>query len=425
MKFHALLPILLLFTLCQSCNANLLSPRGKIEAKVTLLPGSTDLDFWFHTPGFSGVDINTVSEVFLGQKFTIAVVLYKKEFTAGEPLDLEYTIRAIAPDGKVTMIADKQPFLVPSYDGSVLLLPTVHSCSLLSNADLGKHVFKVEIRDKATKHVTRASAKLVAKTWSWPSGETDLGNLQKYYTTTDPSTLHQLAFSPKLKVERWIETGKINLPIFSLLMFGYDRHDFLLEDYRERFPSCTPFERRRILFLVTLVGGEPIGDNLLTEEEKAWIAKLVQLHLPNPYQALKTTDDLDFLWGEFLATGAYAPIRRMTDALQFGNDAKLVDKFLEEKTQPETDADKAAYDRGVLFKKTVWALCKYGQDHDLAFNYLLWALKNEPLSPDIRNEISRINAVILAKVLINEFIIGKGDIIILINPPEDSSGQNK
>jgi hypothetical protein len=180
-------------------------------------------------------------------------------------------------------------------------------------------------------------------------------------------------------VERWIETGKINMPVFSLLMFAYGRHDFLLEDYRERFPSCTPFERRRILFLVTLTGGAPIEDDLLTEEEKAWRDKLGQLHLPNPYQSLNTTEDLDFLWGEFFATGAYEPLRRMMDALQYRNESELVDRFLKEKTQPETDADKAAYERGVLFKKTLWSLTKYGLEDDLILNYLLWAMKNENL----------------------------------------------
>ncbi len=379
MKFRALLLLILLFALGQNCRANSFASRNRIEACVVIIPTSTDLDFWFHTPGSLGINLYTNTEVFLGENFTVAVAFYKIEFIAGEPLDLEYSIRSVAPDGKVTMIADKQPFLVPAYDGSVLLLPTVHSCTLVSKADLGKNVFKVEIRDKATKKVSRASAQLVAKQWEWPSGEADLSNLQKYYKTSAPVALHQLAFSPKLKVERWIETGKINMPVFSLLMFAYGRHDFLLEDYRERFPSCTPFERRRILFLVTLTGGAPIEDDLLTEEEKAWRDKLGQLHLPNPYQSLNTTEDLDFLWGEFFATGAYEPLRRMMDALQYRNESELVDRFLKEKTQPETDADKAAYERGVLFKKTLWSLTKYGLEDDLILNYLLWAMKNENL----------------------------------------------
>jgi hypothetical protein len=413
MKFPALLPFLLLLVVCRNCLANTTdspapsataapaaseTPAAPAESELSVLPifygGSEDLDFWYKIPPELPPKIIPLKSVYVNQKFTVFAAFFMKGSDKDEALDLRYAMKRIAPDGSAETVVENEPFNIPSYNGNVLLLPKRFGCHIDGDSDTGVHTLHVDLTDVATgKHAT-AEAKLEVKKWVWPEGEADLSGMQNTYPHTfDPDMLHRIAFSREIDLESWKEPYNLNIGVVFFLMFGYAQHDFLLAHYREEFATRSPFERKRIQFLLALTAENPIPDAQLTGEEKAWQEKLKGLLLPDAYASLDEPAGLDSLWGEFFATGSYRPVLRLLDALKYEKEADAAGKFLSGKAKAKTKKEKILVFHALAFKTGLWSLQSNCMQNDLAAEYMLYALKNEKLDDNVRNLL----AVILSK----------------------------
>ncbi len=107
-------------------------------------------------------------------------------------------------------------------------------------------------------------------------------------------------------------------------------------------------------------------------------AALASIAMPDAYGPLQEPGQLDLLWGEFFASGRYAPVRQIVRALDLADGSDPIATF---KASAQTDADRAALMRGVSVQAAAWSLRSNIGQHCIVRDYARWMLDNEDLTP--------------------------------------------
>lgn len=97
---------------------------------------------------------------------------------------------------------------------------------------------------------------------------------------------------------------------------------------------------------------------------------------------LAEASQLDALWGRFFASGLYAPVARILEALAYHADLGATERW-----QKKADATAAFADappevqRDLLLRSALWSLRSNARQHPLVHTYLKWSMTSGELSP--------------------------------------------
>ena len=271
-----------------------------------------------------GLQITTLSKVERLQPFSFNIAIGLKEPLAHE-LKLIGDVAVTAPDGKQTaVLKDKVLFSLPAGSRGIIFSKTFLSVSFDPPDKNGKYQFTATLKDPSGKYAVKtqsANVELVDAITDFRMMDSkEFTNfLTFYYATPQPERL--LAALNYFLSEGITELRTKNratqaLPVLWSLAKIFRSNPQFFDELAKMSGTDRPKDQYLAILLYN-IGKE------FTEPYKSKINPHILKQMSRYKKPLISDDEevrfpqqLDLLWGEFFATGKFAPIKRIASALQ-------------------------------------------------------------------------------------------------------------
>ncbi|MBR7106133.1 MAG: hypothetical protein IKC88_04010 [Opitutales bacterium] len=151
---------------------------------------------------------------------------------------------------------------------------------------------------------------------------------------------------------------------------------------RDKFPTMSPLDRAKTIYLFALMDEARIDFNILTESEKKYQDAMRKANIPAPYakwDKILGAVQIDLLWGEFFADGTYKPIRRIMDLLAYTEEGNFTLRMLTEKRRPKNREEWEKMMMGAYHSAALNSILDYASQFELIRNYCRWAIQNKDI----------------------------------------------
>ncbi|MDP0496406.1 MAG: hypothetical protein Q7Q73_09385 [Verrucomicrobiota bacterium JB024] len=383
------------------------------------------LDWWTYIPPNTGPYIQSVSKLYRGQQFILLPFAVHYERDADSRYAFTYSIRQTIPaqDAVVLMSGIESDGVSPS---PFFLIPMMrYPIITMEESDpYGTYGFAFEVED--TLSGQRASKEVTFELIPWENPEPLADQraisegMLEFYRNHDPKWLFAAYQSPALDmVQDHTPTGYNSSSLY-FFKSAFEHNKFLLPHLRAAFADNNEQQRLNTLLLLAVLGEPPMPDEVLSQTERDYQADCRTLKLPDPYGPIQTPDQLDMLWGEFFATGTYAPIEHLVTALNLKPYGDAFKKMKEEGKRPETDEERRDVRLGLTFGAAVWSLMANCRQHELVKQYCGWALEHS----DQLKEGKLMLAVIMSEVWPERYKLNRPEKTNDAEPtPDDTEAQ--
>ncbi len=414
MSFFKTTFILFVATLASACIAGEVAPvkktvahtqfflNGKLDKNQSkeflpeLIASTQDsrLDMWFKMPKGATARIASIKKAYYGEQFAL-FPLIRNASTKDGKFKLKYSITASAPDGKTLDIVKDSVFEgEKKSDNDVIIAPDIIDIKFDDRYQSGRYSFSISATDEiANKTVTNTTFVNVVK-WQSPQPITSASKLDEAFKTfhLNPSAelLYSMFFSKELDFEDKLSPYKINFIIMGFFQKGFKKYDFLIDEIARNFDKFDALDKSKILLLTRFLN-KGIDDSKLTEKQLKYKNALKKADIPNPYEVwhkVLAPTQIDLLWGEFYASGAYQPIRRIMNLFANEAEGKYVKEMLQQKARPTTQEQRNKFAMGVLHLSAVKSILRNAEDCDLVDQYCVWAYENKDL-PEISERFAK------------------------------------
>jgi hypothetical protein len=164
------------------------------------------------------------------------------------------------------------------------------------------------------------------------------------------------------------------------------------KDFKTRVASLSPLSRAVGLMILRSASYD-VGDlvSTLSPEEQQKFLSLPQLQDPfdlTPTQAL--FQHLDMLWAVFEATGQFAPVKTVTDALAWKGDYEDFDSLRKRHDPPSTLTPSII--RGVTYTAAGWSLYSFQRNDGLVADYIAYLQAATDTPSTIKSELGGLAA---------------------------------
>lgn len=326
--------------------------------KITLAPIRADkaLDFWYRTPPSSAPKLTAVERVNPNDAVLLLVVLEGIGNTGGGKGRVTLRISTVDGAGVTEVLGED----IPAWDGELpppgilVVSRALPEFALDDEEALGTTQVIVEARDAGSGKTSRSEAALELVPWTYGEAPADAEAFSRWM-----GTYHQ-AFQPAQAVRAYLEYADVEdkqSKSWNFAMLGF---------FRTVFQSAP--------WLV---------DHLVARHDACDDAQRMKL-FPDPYATITGPQQLDLLWGEFLASGRYAPIRQLITALELAPFEDAVEEFPKSK---KTDKDKERFWKGVTFQAARWSLDSNMKQYPLVLAYARSAAEREKLGKEERKQL--------------------------------------
>jgi hypothetical protein len=163
---------------------------------------------------------------------------------------------------------------------------------------------------------------------------------------------------------------------------AFNRYDFLIDEIIKNFENFQPAEKAKIVLLLRVLNKKSIPLSKLSSNEIKYKQSLDKAVIPNPYEQwdrVLAPAQMDMLWGDFYATGAYKPIRRIMNLLMNEKEGKIAQEMIAQKRRPQTKKEINQFTMGMLHILAVKSLIRNADICDRADQYCIWAIENNDL----------------------------------------------
>src|SRR5208283_4797071 len=124
----------------------------------------------------------------------------------------------------------------------------------------------------------------------------------------------------------------------------------------------------------------------MSDEDRQKFARYPNLPDPNEMSADgENATRLDMLWGEFMATGQFAPIQKIASTLAWRSDWEAFDKLRNTPNHPTDWTPSIA--QAVTYGAAGWALGSFQRSDPLAADYIEFMLASPDTPPDVKSEL--------------------------------------
>ena len=361
-------------------------PDGK-SLKALLMPSTMDgeLDAWFRMPRNALAHITTIKKARFGEKFSLFPMIENAAVKDGK-FSLKYSITAVAPDGAELDIVENAAFggSKPSKAAAVVC-PDIIDLRFDKRYQGGRYVFRLSVSDEISGEKTSGESAVELEAWNPPEPVKGADVLDSMFRTfhTKPSAdlLYAMFFSRDLDFEDARSPYRLNFTILGFFKAGFLKYDFLMEEIMANFAKFDSADRNKIILISRAVGKPPILDSLLSPEEQKYQKSLFAAEIPNPYEEwhnMLAPVQIDMLWGEFYATGAYKPLRRIMNPLMNAKEAQFMLGVKASKKRPERK-DFNKFTMGAIHVIALKSILQNAAACDLADQYCVWAIENGDL----------------------------------------------
>jgi len=365
------------------------TPAGVLDGAFVLTEQSPTLDWWVKVPANTGSQVNPVKKVYPGQTFFLIPFVAGYGLKDDHQFDLSYSLVKVSPDASREEILKDSPIKGRSADARVLQAPQNFTGGMFEESDAyGTYRFTLQMKDAVSGAVMEKESVVEFSPWKRPDEDAFTAQqLQsgyfKYYANPDPDWLWLSFLSDEISLEQSGSPQGFNMVLLSFYKNAFARYGFLLPRLDEAFDKATPGQRLKIILLYAMLDRPQIADDRLNQDERAYQLQMRQWQPPAPYVSLDRPESVEWLWGEFFATGTYKPLRKLCDGLLLASYAQEPERVLKQKDEV-APADMEAFWKGKAFAALMRSSLLYGGQSPLARQYLGYVLENEPMPQDNR-----------------------------------------
>ncbi len=359
------------------------SARTKNRFSCIIAPSLAlySIDQWKHIPANRPPLIALASKVVRKEYFEIAVYFSKFTYKVGDA-GITYHITIKKPDG--TIYYKSPPINYPNSDKITELNShnvyrssnTMRVCFEPADPE-GKYSFEVEAVNKTNGLKSSATASITLL--NWENMQKELGNITPgnvmkkitfYYQTPQPAILPK-SFTNFLIVDAQLRKTKRRYSPYNILAFFYTvlKHNkFLIKHFTNDYNNYNSFGKQYLLILLSALGPEgKLAIAKLNKNAQKYAAQLA--HKPNPFVFKHVTSPMqnDILWCQFFATGSFAPIQKLVEAMELMQHGMSIKKFKTIKTP--TKADKQQLMLALTGLSAQWSLTQNAKTHAMVKFY--------------------------------------------------------
>ena len=364
---------------------------GEFKATLSIVRADKGLDVWYRAAHDSSPALALVHQVNPGENVLLLVVLEGIGDAGGGRGKVTLDLSTVDADRKTQVLASD----VPAWDdalpsqGQLVLSRAVPEFAFGDKDPPGTTTIVAEAHDAGSGRTARSEAQLELVPWTYGEVPADHAACDQWMWE------YYRAPKPAQAVRAWLEYADLQnrdgqSPNFAVLGFFrslFQASPWLVDHLVARFDPTRPDQSTKITLMLHLLGQDarlatlPVGD----EQVREHIAQnLAQVSLPDPYRELTSPAQLDLLWGEFLATGRYAPVRQLITALALAPFDDAVAAFA---SSQKTDEDKERLRQGLIFQGARWSLDSNMAGHPLVVAYARWAAEHETLGAEERAQL--------------------------------------
>lgn len=373
-----MLALMLALNLLQDAPPALPAPQ-KIGCRLSLSIDMSLQDRWFHSPGELGVDLPEAKSVARGQ--TLAAYVFFQHWTQNGHGDIgvDYDIRIKRPNGGLYRADEKlEGHSGPPGDEQILMADQF-SRIVFDPADaLGEYVVTVTVRDRASG--TQATAQQSVQLVDYAEG---------------PGFDTQAAFdswfreyfrkpAPERAIPALLDMGRLGLwkdpatavSAVAFLEEVFASNDWLVPFLLKRFDAQDADTRRMILRTVVQSRGvaKTFVDGLKGPDADAWKKLSAETPRDPLIDPISQPGHVDELWGLFYASGRFAPVLRLCQAL----------------VSEQTEVISEDADRKALTTLIATSIRDQARQHTLVRNYLDGIVGDETIPDVVRDGLEKI-----------------------------------
>lgn len=371
--------------------------KFKLACSIFVSLQDPNRDWWFKVPPNSLPHIGETRKLFLGQKFSIFPFVSNAELT-GEHFSVIYSIIITRPDGQKSALIENSLFRGKKEGVDVILAcPDVVSGVLDANFPVGKYKLQMTVYDEVSKQTATAENYFDVVEWSNPvpfvGEELVDGFIKSFYFQPTPEILYSIFTSKDLNMEQKDAPNGLNYIYIGFLRSAFKNNMFILPKIMDQFPTASNLDRAKLIMLFAILGEPPIEEEKLREYEVKY-QESMRKHFPldayADWDPVMGAAQMDMLWGEFFATGTYAPVRQIMSALSLTNELEVMERIAAQKRKPLDKDEWRSFMLGILNRAALSTIARNAFDFDLVRKYCEWAAENDEISRAAKTKVSPI-----------------------------------
>lgn len=356
------------------------------SAQVVASPQDKKMEWWFNQPANSAPHVIQISSVYFHQEFSLFSFFENASIKDGK-FHIKYTITSTDPKGKKTIVAKDIVQKGSKASKSIIVASTeiVGACFDKNNPD-GLYTFEISAKDEISGETSTSKTHLRVVDWNAPIPMNDkkevVNAIFNFYKNPSPESLYMIFYSNELNLEQRGAPNDLNYIYAGFFRSAFMRNSFLTPFLRDKFPSMSPLDRAKTIYLFALMDEARIDFNILTESEKKYQDAMRKANIPAPYakwDKILGAVQIDLLWGEFFADGTYKPIRRIMDLLAYTEEGNFTLRMLTEKRRPKNREEWEKMMMGAYHSAALNSILDYASQFELIRNYCRWAIQNKDI----------------------------------------------
>lgn len=375
-----------------SGNAGAQNGKFGVVSYTTL--GDKNMDYWFKSPP-NTAKIAYVNTVYAGEDFLYVPMAYNASKNDGDAFKIKCVITVAKCDNSAAKVVfDDYIQGVQQKAGCYIELPVSFTMQMEKTDIAGDY----KITLSAQNYVSRESAQCVSKFTlkEWVKPDVKIESLADFYGAFNqnfsPENLYAAFFCKDLNFFSKGNWRGFNPFACSFFKFAFKKHKFLLEKLDEDFGKMQADMRIKTLALFAICNATPVEQSRLCRDEI-----FLQNYFRNEcdfsfdaYSANPSVADIDLLWGEFFATGAYKPFRKILDFMQNEAQMDFARKVAKDASLIKSNADRQNTLRGLMGIAAQNSVAK-NLHNNLVVRYLAYAMQfdaNAPLQSSLKRRFT-------------------------------------
>jgi hypothetical protein len=350
-----------------------------VSSRLTLSTDSSLQDRWFHCPGEMGIKLPEATTV-VRQQTLFAYVFFSHWSTRLDgTVDVDYDVRIKRPNGGLYTSEELLRGHMGSVgeDENILLCDQVFDVAFAADAPLGDYVVIATLRDNAGQTISKTEKTISLVDYADGLPVDDPKKFESWMKGyfQNPEPLRAIATLCALGHAGFWKDAQ--LPSTSTGFFAelFATNTWLVPRLLEKYDVQEPETKRLILWLLaqSFFDGKEFVAKLHGADKEAWEKLQAETrHYPLLDPIMKPAH-VDQLWGVFFASGKFAAIQKLADALA-----------------PErTEAIGEGADKEALQKVVSASLRTYARNELLVHGYCEWITTNEAASDGVREALKK------------------------------------
>ncbi len=347
------------------------------------------MDWWYLAPENSSPFVQNINSGFCGEK--LSLFAFAKTDKKGA-YSCSYEISVVLPDKTSKVLVQNSEFSYESKSDNVSYFPLSNQADFTVPNQKGEYVFVLKIKDKNGNSTEYKSAFAVADFCAENFNMTRskaIRLMYDYCAQPNLQALYSMFLSPKVSITQKGAPLGLNWLFMGFFKTAFSQQPFLFEKLQGNLASFDEYQKVKAITLLAVSGITP-NEKFLSENDKKAVNFIASCPFPDPYKIFAyefAPAQIDWLFGEFYATGRYKTFLRIMDMLKNTQEGAYAESLLRSKSKPITDDDKKRFAIGAGYLECL-RLVALNLDNDLFSKYLYKALKDGELDRPVAMQIA-------------------------------------